>query len=53
MRTFSACRGAWSGHHRFVDGDPLKGGDEQCRGIVDVASESMAVVVIPAAPAPL
>ena len=33
MRTFGACRRAWPGHHRFVDGDPLKGGDEQCREV--------------------
>ena len=47
MRTFGACRRAWPGHHRFVDGDPLKGGDEQCRGIVDVASESRTVTATP------
>jgi len=33
LRTFGACRRAWPGHHRFVDGDPLKGGDEQCREV--------------------
>ena len=44
QRTFRACSGVRSGHHGFVDADPLKGGDDWC-SVVDggaMASWTMA-----------
>ena len=42
--TFCATRGARAGHLGFVDGDPLKGGDERCREVEagSTASRTMA-----------
>src|SRR6185312_12878831 len=43
--TFYATRGARAGHLRFVDGDPLKGGDERCREVEAGATASRTMVV--------
>ena len=55
--TFTTTRGTRAGHLGFVDGDPLKGGDEWCREVEGGVTASRTVAgtataVLPMTPVP-